>query len=435
MELEEKLKNLAQFNLMRGKDVAPPKVKPRMVEELDGKLMKNQYGEFVLVRKDFDPRQLHPHIQLSFPINFHGKSLSLICTSKKSIIGKTDPLPFNLQETIFIDCETTGLAGGAGTYAFLVGLGFFFDDEFRVEQYFMQDFHQERAVLSGITKRLNEFKFLVSFNGKCYDLPLLESRFLINRLDFDSSRWMHFDLLFPSRRLWKRRIGDCSLGNLEQQILSIKRDRDVPSFMIPQIYFDYLRTGETEPLIPVFHHNVHDILSLLILSFLIDQVLEDFTPAGINDPIDLYSLGRIHYHFGNYQQSERCYQQALAEKLPSDWRFTIYLNLALLYKRTGLWDKAKEVWHQLMEEDFPFYPMVYEELAKYYEHRRKDFQQALSLVENVLTHLHSGRFYEDDSISQRRSSVSAERLSWQYRKERLLRKMERTRIRQNVDSS
>jgi hypothetical protein len=324
-----------------------------------------------------------------------------------------------------MDCETTGLAGGAGTYAFLVGLGYLSGNKFRLEQYFMEDFHQERAVLTAVMERMSKFKFLVSFNGKCYDLPLLESRWLINRMESDSSRWVHFDLLFPSRRLWKRRIGDCSLGNLEQEILRVKREVDVPSFMIPQIYFDYLRSGKVEPLIPVFHHNLHDILSMVKLSFLIDRVLDDYIPVELKNPLDLYSLGRIHYNFGNFQLSEGYYRQALTEELSLDIRSTVYLSLAFVYKRMGLWEKAREVWSELAEGDYPFQPRVFEELAKYYEHRMKDYPRALSLVENVLSFINSGLYSNGNPVNPRRSPADETLSSWLYRKTRLLRKMER----------
>ncbi len=433
MELEDKLKNLTKLNLMRGRDIAPPQEKKKAVEELDGKVISNRFGEFVLIQKEFDSDQLHPDLAESPWINFSGKSLSKICTSRKSKSSQIDPLNFDLKETIFMDCETTGLAGGAGTYAFLVGLGYLSGTKFRLEQYFMQDFHQERAVLTAVMERMSKFKFLVSFNGKCYDLPLLESRWLMNRMEFDSSSWVHFDLLFPSRRLWKRRIGDCSLGNLEQKILSVKREVDVPSFMIPQIYFDYLRTGEVEPLVPVFHHNAHDILSLMRLSVLIDRLLEDFASIGVKDPLDLYSLGRIHYHFGNYQLSERCYRQALNEELPLDLCSTVYLSLAFVYKRMELWEKAREVWHQLMEGDYPFHPRVYEELAKYYEHRIKDCPRALLLVENVLSLINSGLHSNVNSVNPRRSTGDDTLPSWQYRKDRLLRKIEKVQGRKNTD--
>jgi uncharacterized protein YprB with RNaseH-like and TPR domain len=434
MELEEKLKNIAKLNLKPGKDLTPSKGKQGIEDGLGGRMMQNQYGEFVLVEKEFDQDQLPPVIRSVPWIKFNGKFLHQICSSGKSMKNQSGDFSFNLEETVFIDCETTGLAGGAGTYAFLIGLGYLEEDEFRVEQYFMQDFHQERAVLSAVRERLNQFKFLVSFNGKCYDLPLLESRFLINRMEFDPFRWMHLDILFLSRRLWKKRLGDCSLGNLEQQILNIKREMDVPSYLIPQIFFDYLRSGKVEPLIPVFCHNVHDILSLFQLSFFIDLMLEDFTSVGIEDPLDLYSLGRVYHKFGNYSESERCHLKALAEKLPEDWRYTIGLSLAFVYKRAGLWDKASDIWQSLTEGDFNFQPIIYEELAKYHEHRKKEYQRALIWVDKAMSLLSTTYSVEDNSIRPFGSPRTGKLATWQYRRERLLRKMERYQAKHKIKS-
>ncbi len=434
MEFEEKLKNIDKLNLKPGKDITPSKRKPKVVEGLEGSMRHNHYGGYFLVEKEFDPDQLHTVIQTFPSFKLNGKFLRQICSSGKSKKNQSGDFSFNLKETVFIDCETTGLAGGAGTYAFLVGLGYLEGNKFRVEQYFMQDFHQERAVLSAVGERLNQFKTLVSFNGKCYDLPLLESRFLINRMEFDPVRWMHLDLLFPSRRLWKRRLGDCSLGNLEQQILRIKREIDVPGYLIPQIYFDFLRSGEVEPLIPVFCHNVHDILSLFRLSFFIDLVLEDFAIVGIKDPLDLYSLGRIHHKFGNYSESVKCHLNALAEELPEDWRYTIGLSLAFVYKRAGLWGKASEIWHDLAEGEFSSQPLILEELAKYYEHRIREYQQALFWVEKAISLLSSAYSVKDDSNNAIGTSRVGQLDSWQYRKTRLLRKIERSQLIREVES-
>jgi len=304
-------------------------------------------------------------------------------------------------------------------------LGYLNQEESRVEQYFMQDFHQEGAILSAVAERLGGFKFLVSFNGKCYDLPLLENRFVINRMDFDPTNWVHLDLLFPCRRLWKRRIGECSLSNIEQKILRVRRKIDVPSYLVPQIYFDYLRTGEAEPLVPVFHHNVYDILSLLRLSVLVDQALsagsigEDFCLAEIEDPIDLYSLGRIHQNLGDCQASVRCFKQALSEKLSPQWQLEIHVSLAFAYKKTGCTKEAVRIWQNLTEGDFPFSLSAHEELAKYYEHKRKNYLKALSFVDRTISQLSSDLSLSFASGYQRRLN------SLEYRKSRLERKIKK----------
>ena len=388
MELEDRLKRIAGFNPKSIRETTSLKGEDRIVELLSGTLSQNKFGEFVRIEKTFDSDELRRQIGLTTYEGFNGESLIQICSPRKSGTKEVCQASFDLKEAVFFDCETTGLAGGVGTYAFLVGLGYLSGNEFRIEQYFMQDFHQERAILSAIAEKMSGFKFLVSFNGKCYDLPLLETRWTINRIDFDYTRWFHFDLLFPSRRLWKRRIEDCSLSNIEQKVLKVGREIDVPSFMIPQIYFDYIRTGQAEALIPVFYHNSYDILSLLKLSVLIDRALESCSPAELEDPIDLYCLGRIHQNMGNYHASIKCYEQALSGKVSPQWQTEINVSLAFAHKRNRRLNEAARIWHNLTEEEgFPFSLSAHEELAKYYEHREKDYLKALSLVEQAISRL------------------------------------------------
>ncbi len=418
MELEDRLRSFGRFNLTHRKGAITPGGKDQIVELLDGTMVQNRFGGFVLVRKNFNREKLYQEIKLSsWKIN--GESLASICSSRKSSTKQTCQIPFDLKEAVFIDCETTGLAGGVGTYAFLVGLGYLSGKEFWVEQYFMQDFHQERAILSAIAEKLGGFESLVSFNGKCYDLPLLENRFVINRIDFDPASWPHLDLLFPCRRLWKRRIGECSLSNIEQKILGVRRKIDVPSYMVPQIYFDYLRTGEAEPLISVFYHNVYDVLSLLRLSVLIDQALKDFSLAEVEDPIDLYSLGRIHQNLGDYHESVRCFHQALSAKLPPQWQLEIYVSLAFAYKKTGCLEEAVRMWQKLTEGDLPFSLSAHEELAKYYEHKKRDYSKALSFAHRAISQLSSDPSSSFASAQQRRLN------SLKYRKSRLERKIKK----------
>ncbi len=420
MELEDKLKSIARFNSNPRREAAIHKGKDRSVELLNGTLSQNKFGEFVLVEKKFDPEELRRQIGLSSYEALNGEPLTRICSPKKSGTKVVCQTTFDLKEAVFFDCETTGLAGGVGTYAFLVGLGYLFGDEFRIEQYFMQDFHQERAILSAIAEKMNSFKFLVSFNGKCYDLPLLETRWTINRIDFDSARWFHLDLLFPSRRLWKRRIGECSLSNIEQNVLRVGREIDVPSFMVPQIYFDYIRTGQAEALIPVFYHNSYDILSLLKLSVMIDRALENFSSAEIENPIDLYSLGRIHQNLGNHDVSVRCFEQALSGKLSPQWQTEINVSLAFAHKRSGSIKEAAKIWQGLTEEGFPFSLSAHEELAKYYEHKQKDYLKALFIVEQAISQL----CYDPTSYHTPAHQVKVNSL--EHRKSRLERKIQRT---------
>ncbi len=423
MDMEDRLKSSDRFNLSRPKSTNTPQGTDKLIELLGATIAQNTFGDFVVVRKSLDGSELQQEIGLSPSCGISGEWLARVCLSRKSRAREDGGTGFDLKEAVFVDCETTGLAGGAGTYAFLVGLGYHRGKDFRVEQYFMRDFHQERAVLAAIAERLGNFKSLVSFNGKCYDVPLLQNRFVINRIEFDPADRAHFDLLFPCRRLWKRRIGECSLSNIEHKILGVRRKIDVPSYLVPQIYFDYLRTGEAESLVSVFHHNLYDILSLLKLSVVIDQALsstfaeEDWSLSEIADPIDLYSLGRIHRALGNFRSSVRCFERALCKKLPAEWQQEIHASLAFAYKRIRRTGEAASIWQDLTGGDLPFSFFAHEELAKYYEHKRRDYLRALSFVEKAITQLSADLSAYSAPVRQRRVD------SLEYRKARLERKL------------
>jgi uncharacterized protein YprB with RNaseH-like and TPR domain len=419
MRLEDQLRNLDRLQKSSQRNTANPGLDHQLIEMLEGTLSRNKFGEFVLVKKSFDAKGLYQESRMQFPCSVNGEMLVKICSPRKLINQQDFPDTFDLKDAVFFDCETTGLAGGAGTYAFLVGVGYFLGKEFVVEQYFMQDFHQERAILTAVAERLNSFKFLVSYNGKCFDLPLLETRWVIHRIDFDHEKWFHVDLLFPCRRLWKRRIGDCSLGNIEAEILDLKREVDVPSCLIPQIYFDYLRTGELEPLVPVFHHNLYDILSLLNLSVTIDHLLEGKNINSIRDPLDLFSIGKIHRNLGNYQVCVKYLKQVLDENLQPEFESEVSLYLSFLYKKMGLFEDATQIWQNAAERSVLFPLRAHEELAKYYEHKQKKYHQALLLVDNAISHLNCNSSFSNEAARLRRLT------SFEYRRSRLEKKIKK----------
>src|SRR6202790_1745636 len=166
----------------------------------------------------------------------------------------------------FLDTETTGLAGGAGTYAFLIGVGRITAEGFRVRQFFMREFGEEASLLHALTAHLAQFEVLITYNGKTYDQPLLETRYRMQRAKPPFSRLGHLDLLHGARRLWKLRFDSCRLVELENQILGVEREGDLPGELIPYVYFEYLRTREAFKLVPIFHHNAIDILTLACLT-------------------------------------------------------------------------------------------------------------------------------------------------------------------------
>lgn len=292
-----------------------------------------------------------------------------------------------LEDMLFFDTETTGLAGGSGTYIFLLGLGYFKEDNFIVRQYFMSDYHEEEALLWAVNQHFTQgFKILVSYNGKAYDFPLMQTRYIMTRQPFQLNTSYHFDLLFPTRRLWRRRLPNCSLSNVEKGILKIYRKGDIPGFLIPEIYFRFLKNKDARPLKPIFSHNLQDIISLALLITKISQTLQE--PLSVEKfAIDLCSIGKIYEGYKDFEQSSRCYEEALKGNLSDEEMLETLKLCSFAYKRQGEWEKAESSWCDIISLSTQFILYPYEELAKYYEHKLKDYTRAGSIIEEALSRL------------------------------------------------
>jgi hypothetical protein len=277
----------------------------------------------------------------------------------------------------FLDTETTGLAGGSGTCAFLIGVGSIDAEGFRVRQFFMRDYNEEASVLESLSAHLARFDVLITYNGKTFDQPLLETRYTMSRSRHPFGRMEHLDLLHGARRLFKLRLENCRLVKLEQEILGLERDADVPGDLIPYYYFEYLRTRHAFRLIPVFHHNVLDIVTLACLTGLI--------PAAFNDPesiqtrhgADLLGLARWLKVAGRLEEAYRLMRRALDTGLADRHLFPALFEVALLEKKLGLEDASVATLTDLSLSPNPFRHRAWEELAKYYEHREKNYAMAL----------------------------------------------------------
>lgn len=285
----------------------------------------------------------------------------------------------NLSRSVFFDTETTGLGVGAGTYVFLVGLGSFRDDQFIIRQYFLRDYGEEPAFLEAVEADLRRFDSLVSFNGKSFDVHLLQNRWIMNGSRFPLDSIPHLDLLHPAQRLWRERLESCSLGSLEEAILGTGRTGDVPGYLIPALYFRYLDIGDAESLLPVFEHNRLDILSLVALGVVMGRRVSD--PIDWTLPgLDLFSLGRLHESRGNYAESIQYYEAALEADLPESARGKVLHRLSMLHKRLRQHEEAHRIWLSLVEHRGSYSLFPYIELAKYYEHRLKDPASAREVV-------------------------------------------------------
>ncbi len=294
-------------------------------------------------------------------------------------------LDLDLTSTVFLDLETTGLAGGTGTIPFLVGLGYFRDASFVVAQYFLGDPSEEGRMLDELSALFAERKFqsLLTYNGKAFDLPLLETRYILQRKRLILSEIPHLDFLFAARTLWKHKHESCRLFHLAQQVIEAPRDEDIPGAEIPFRYFDYLRTGNFSQIEPILYHNQEDILSLLGLVISGAKLFseEDLGDGSGPDPMDLVGLGKVFAGAGEAARSTRLFERALVGRLPSEVAVTVVRRLTTQLKKDADWEKAVALWQQGLGTDRIF---CYRELAMYFEHKSKNLQEAIRITEEGL---------------------------------------------------
>lgn len=296
---------------------------------------------------------------------------------------------FDPESTVFMDTETTGLSGGTGTYVFLVGLGYFRQNTFQTRQFFLTDLESEGAFLEEISGYLESeapnsgYSFLVSFNGKSYDLNLLNYRFVLQRQENPFQAFSHLDLLYPSRLLWKGCFEDCRLQTLEQRILGVQRRDDIPSHLIPRAYFSYLHSGQYRPFSRIFEHNRVDLLSMVTLLVQAGRLLEEPEERFFVDPgraAHLYSL-RGHYEKAATLLELLCRQQRWRSR-----KLDLLCQLASLKKKMGYMEQALSLYREVIDEH-PRPPReAFAEAAKILEHEGKDFESALHIVCRGLEH-------------------------------------------------
>ena len=298
-------------------------------------------------------------------------------------------LAADLRNWLFLDTETTGLSGGTGTYPFLVGLAWWDGGGLQVEQFFMRDHSEEHSVLLALKERLVERPVLVTFNGKSFDWPLLDTRYRMTRSISAHLPAAHLDLLHPARHLWRLRLGSVRLAELEWHVLGKRREADVISELIPQIYFNYLSGGAPDPLVPVFLHNQMDLVGLAALAARMFSLLAGPEAAGA-DAFEFYGMPRILERRGEASRARGLYTRAIAGHLPRAVGRTARLALARLAKRQGDFELATSLWMELRGA-LPDGILAYEELAKYYEHRVGEPRRAAELMGEALAELRRAR--------------------------------------------
>src|SRR5258706_6794404 len=344
----------------------------------------NHFGEHLAIRNWFST----PEFAEPSPA-----TLELLSRTRDELVSrKTRAALEDPEKWLFLDTETTGLAGGTGTYAFLVGLAWWDAGGLQVEQFFMRDFSEEHSLLHELSARLAKRPVLVTFNGKSFDWPLLESRFTMTRSIAVPKLAAHLDLLHPARALWKLRLGSVRLVELERHVLDAprlgwRRDDDVASALIPQLYFDYLRGGPAEPLAGVVRHNQMDLRGLAALFCKMNELLSE-VPNAANEieSLDLFGLSRFLQRRGEDDRAHSACAKALAIGLPAEIRPKARRELAMMAKRRGQHAEAAAIWLEIAADPHDGVHAC-EQLAIYYERQARDMVKAVQFAKLAIATL------------------------------------------------
>ncbi len=342
----------------------------------------------------------------------------------------SDPpdLACDFRQWLFLDTETTGLAGGTGTYAFLVGLAWWEGDEFVVEQRFMRDYADEASLLIEIGDHLARRRVLVTFNGKSFDWPLLQTRFQISRSAPVPVPAAHLDLLYPARQLWRLDLRSVALTQLEQHVLRLERGPDIPSHTIPGRYFDFIRGGPPEPVAEVFRHNRMDLCGLAQLWLRIAALLADPEKSACGAG-ELFGISRMLQRHGDEQRAGRICRKALDLGLPKVAERAARRELAFLAKRERNFELSNALWEKLLDDSDEGLK-AYEQLAIYYEHRAGLLQKAAELSREALLRLQNA--FHSGQIPLRK--YEQWHCSFHHRLDRLAGKMNKSRERGFIDA-
>lgn len=352
----------------------PHKNKHPLEKVIDGQFWDVIYGQ-VFCHEEFYKREHRHGDKPLWPT----EPITTLCQwAGAERLSRTD-----LHDFIFLDTETSGLAGGTGTYAFEVGLGRFTHEGFKLAQFFMRHPGEEPALLAGLSEFMDGMKAVVTYNGKSFDIPLLNTRYTLMGMTSPFSEVGHFDLLPLARRLWRIRLESRTLSNVENQILGVHRgDEEVPGYLIPEMYFEYLRTQDARPMAGIFYHNAIDILSLAGLFSHMAFLLHDPHSNKIRHGEDIVALARFFESMGDIPQAQALYEKALKSDLPGELYWDTLERFSFLHKRKGDWSSAIDLWKKAADNHALY---AFEELAKYFEHQAKDLETARSWTLQAIT--------------------------------------------------
>lgn len=292
----------------------------------------------------------------------------------------------DLSTALFLDLETTGLAGGTGTVPFLVGLAYYRDERFKVTQFFLNEMAEEDRLVRELDQFIKDmgFQSIVTYNGKAFDVPLVETRFALHRMPCPLRGLPHLDFLFSARSLWKHKYDSCRLFNLAQQIVQAERSEDIPGAEIPLRYFQYIRSGDFSLIDPILYHNQEDLLSLLgvvVAGAVLVERNREAAQTGTGDPMDLYGVASLFERSGDAATSVALLEKALAggKGLTAEASHLARKKLSHHFKKNKDWDKALPFWQEMTSAEEVDCD-CFRELSMYFEHTAKDYGEAIRIA-------------------------------------------------------
>ena len=401
--LSEQLRKLGvKLGVQEQEKAKPPQTDKFPIESvLNCSETRTPIGNIISVRK---------HLPLSYTHGTHNITPSGAFKRILSWANIPEHENIKLENLIFLDTETTGLSGGTGTMVFMIGLAKFTGTDLLLEQFFLRNPSEEEAFLHAISQFCADMKAVVSYNGKAFDIPILNTRHILQRISSPFINIHHIDLLTISRQLWRLRLSQCRLANIEQEILQYYRqDGEVPGYLVPEYYNNYLQTGDARPLKGVFYHNQEDVLSLTALFSLVADILEDPFNANLPYPVDVYSLGKIFEQLHEPEIANKLYKHSQHHEQDTALRLRYILQQASLLKRQNLSQHAIPLWEEAATHNNLH---AIEELAKYHEHKSKQLHLSLELCQKALIHLALTNQIESDSYQR-----------FKHRQQRLIRKI------------
>ncbi len=371
----EKLKGLG---VQVGTELVSPRRESRKIfaikDVIEGYEKTTRFGPTFITEKIYPNGSFHGEVNL-FDIN----NLDLIFKWANVPLDNSQ----NIERILFLDTETSSLAGGAGTFAFMIGLGYFTNDSFKVVQIFLEDPEKEPAFLYALEELAAGFDTLATFNGKSFDLPVLRNRNYMYQNPNPFESYNHIDLLHLARRIWKNRLPSCRLADLEKEILHFNRsEEEIPGWLVPQIYHDYLYSGDARPLAGVFYHNQNDIVSMAALINELSLMLLD--PYNDKYQNDLVSIGRLFEDLSLNTNAQKIYNYCTRFELSNDQKIELYMRAARLHSRIDGFDQAIEYWSKAAEIGSVEACI---EISKVYEHRKKDLVNALYSAQRGMNYL------------------------------------------------